>query len=157
MDILWIIWCHWKFIPYIPCIRTGTIFTCRCRIQFDDPLENSAWKPFVMWPTLKKIAQTAKIKNKKGHAVGEIGVGWIWEVLREGWIWPEYTLRDLKELIPYLFKYTSMNLGFQRLGESLIFALVKGMVSVVFIVILGGAEYWLVLVCLITGLFNMNM
>lgn len=50
-----------------------------------------------------------------------------------------------------------MNLGFQRLGESLVFALVKGMVSVVLIVILGGAEYWLVLVCLITGLFNMNM
>lgn len=46
----------------------------------------------------KKIAQTAKIKNKKGHAVGKIGVGWIWEVLREGWIWPEYNLRDSQRI-----------------------------------------------------------
>lgn len=47
-----------------------------------------------------------------------------------------------------------MNLGFQQLSESLIFALVKGMVSVIPTVILGRAEYWLVLVCLITGLLT---
>lgn len=88
------------------------------------------------------------MKNKKGHACSwrdRSGVD-----LRgvEGWCeYDQNTMYEtLKALIHHLYEYTCMSLGFQHIQRMPLF-LSKAWFS----------SHWLVLVCLITGLFNMRM
>lgn len=135
-DTLWRVRYYWKFIPNNLLYEDCRHLHLQMYNSINELLENRAWKPHALWPSLKISSM-----NSKKHGVGGIGTVWVWEVLREGVgrIWSKCNEWNAQRINKYLFKYTCLSLGFQHSSESLLPVLDKGTIWETLFVHFGGA------------------